>query len=201
MTDFWNNRFSAPEYVYGTEPNVFFRKTIEKIQPGNMLLPGEGEGRNAVFAASCGWKVVAFDSSTEGKKKALKLAKSKDATIDYMVDDLRNFNYKNNFFDCISLIFIHMPKDFRQIIHKKLFNFLKPGGLIVLEGFSKKQLQYNTGGPRDIDMLFSRKELIEDFSDMEIKSISEQDIFLNEGLFHNGLASTIQLTAIKKNPI
>ena len=93
QSNFWDERYSSEEYVYGVEPNQFFKQVLDKIPvPGKLLLPGEGEGRNAVYAAKCGWLVDAYDQSINAQKKALKLAEINDVIINYSVVDLAKFN-------------------------------------------------------------------------------------------------------------
>ena len=104
MNQFWNGRYSVNEYVYGTEPNAFFKEQLEKLAPGKILLPGEGEGRNAVFAAKSGWEATAFDSSTEGKRKAENLAQKNNVNIDYKIFDYESAEFNPEEFDAIGLI-------------------------------------------------------------------------------------------------
>lgn len=195
MSDFWNLRYATEEYVYGTEPNAFFKENLLKLAPGKILLPAEGEGRNAVFAAKQGWQVTAFDNSREGQRKALQLADKEDVSISYLIDSYDSANFPPQYFDCIALIYTHMPPDKRTVYHQKLASFLKPGGYLILEGFSKNQLQYNSGGPKDYGMLFSVEELKSDFSEFNIIQAEETEIELKEGTFHDGKASVIRLFA------
>jgi len=197
MNDFWNERYAATEYAYGTEPNQFFKEQLEKLNPGKILFPAEGEGRNAVYAAKMGWQVYAFDPSTKGKRKAEKLASANGVSIDYQIAGYEDVNYTPHFFDCIVLIFAHTHPLKRNEVHQKLFSFLKPGGTLVLEGFSKNQISYNTGGPRDVNMLFSRKEMESDFGFFSELTIAETDIILNEGPFHQGKAAVIRILGVK----
>jgi len=125
---------------------------------------GEGEGRNAVFAAKLGWKVSAFDISVEGKNKALRLAKNNDVTIDYQVGELQTLNYRSEQFDAIALIYAHVPPDIKSKYHKLLDKYLRKEGTIIFEAFSKNHLDYrlkneNVGGPKDLESLFSIEEL------------------------------------------
>ncbi len=191
----WNKRYAQKEYFYGKQPNEFFREQLLKLPPGRILLPAEGEGRNAVFAALKGWEVFAFDTSTEAKKKAEKLAKEKKAKITYNVMSFEEAEFEENSFDAIAFIFAHNINRNRN--HRKLLNFLKPGGFLILEGFSKNQINNNTGGPPVIDLLFSKEELQDDFAGLSEKKIWEEDVFLNEGTNHAGTASVIRLTGRK----
>lgn len=191
----WDKRYAQSEYVYGLEPNVFFKETIDKLEPGKILLPAEGEGRNAVYAAVRGWDVVAFDSSVEAQKKALKLAKKNNVQIEYQQATYAQFQYKENTFDAIVLIFAHAPQ--RSQYHRNLLRFLKPGGILILEGFTKEQINKKTGGPQSVELLFSKEELLTDFQSLKNIRLEEKEVFLSEGMFHNGLASVIRLTGIK----
>jgi SAM-dependent methyltransferase len=197
MTDFWNTRYGSDEYAYGTAPNEFLKEQITKLPVGKILFPAEGEGRNAVYAAKLGWQVTAFDPSTEGKRKAENLARKNNVTIDYMIDNYEHVKFPNDSFDCVALVFAHMHPQKREEYHQKLISFLRPGGLLILEGFSKKQIRNNTGGPRDLDMLFSKEELLCDFKSMSEIETEEMDVALNEGPFHQGIASVIRVFAVK----
>ncbi len=203
MKDFWNARYGEEVYAYGTAPNVFFSSEFKKILPGKALFPAEGEGRNAVFAACCGWEVVAFDQSDAGRTKALQLAAAKGVEIDYIVTSVTDFDAKEEAFDALVLVYAHFPEPVRKIFHQKLARMLKPGGYLVLEGFSKRHLEFNSvneraGGPKDWSMLFSLEELTADFSDFEIQFSEETTVQLNEGLYHVGESAVVRLVGRKK---
>jgi 2-polyprenyl-3-methyl-5-hydroxy-6-metoxy-1,4-benzoquinol methylase len=202
-TERWNDRYGNEEFAYGTEPNNYLKEQLEKLNPGTILFPAEGEGRNAVFAAKLGWTVSAFDISTEGKNKALKLAETNNVTIDYQVGQLESLNYHPEQFDAIALIYAHFPAEIKSSIHKTLNQYLSKGGIIVFEAFSKKHLEYlaendKVGGPKDIESLFSIEEIRHDFPNYEIIELEEKEIELNEGLFHNGKGSVIRFVGKKK---
>jgi len=197
MNDFWNERFGTEEYAYGTEPNRFYKEQLAKLPTGKILFPAEGEGRNAVYAATQGWLVTAFDPSIEGKKKAELLAQKNKVSISYLIDNYEFVDFPRESFDCIVLIFAHMHPLKRKDYHQKLATFLKPGGILILEGFSKKQINNNSGGPRDLDMLFSVEELKSDFGSFSELKITEDDAQLNEGPFHKGTASVIRVLGVK----
>jgi SAM-dependent methyltransferase len=197
MTEFWNKRYATEEYAYGTEPNRFLKEKLVQLVPGKILFPAEGEGRNAVLAAKMGWQTNAFDPSIEGKRKAEKLASENGVSIDYQISDYENIQYPLNTFDCIVLIFAHMHPLKRNEFHKKLMSFLKPGGVLILEGFSKNQIKNSSGGPRDINMLFSIEEMESDFGSFSELTITEIDVVLNEGPFHQGIASVIRVNGVK----
>jgi SAM-dependent methyltransferase len=195
--EMWDQRYAESEYVYGTNPNKFFKQELDKLLPGKILLPAEGEGRNAVYAAENGWDVRAFDQSDEGRKKALRLAADRDVAIEYHLLDLENIDYPSDYFDVIALVFVHTSEVKRQQIHRNLIRFLRPGGTLILVGYSKEQLQFDSGGPREVSLLFSPEELKEDFSGLHLKSIEKLETEVNEGGFHKGKASVVVLVADK----
>lgn len=197
MNNFWNERYATVEYAYGTEPNLYFKEELGKLKPGKILFPAEGEGRNAVYAAKSGWEVTAFDPSAEGKRKAEILATKNNVKIRYLLESYETIDFPPKTFDCLVLIFAHMHPSKRTEYHRKLVSFLKPGGVLILEGFSKKQIHNNTGGPRDVNMLFSKEELEHDFAGLSEIKITELQTELSEGLFHQGTASVIRVFGVK----
>ena len=202
-TDRWNERYSNEAYAYGLEPNDFLKQELEKISPAKILFPAEGEGRNALFAASLGWEVSAFDIAQEGKNKAMKLAQERGLSIDYQVGNLSELNYTPTQFDVIALVYAHFSAAIKSDLHKALSNLLKPGGIIIFEAFSKSHLNYiakneKVGGPKEFEMLFSIEEIQNDFPDYTIGLLEEKEIELREGLFHNGTGSVVRFVGTKK---
>lgn len=198
----WDERYSSEEFAYGTEPNNYLREQLSKLQPGKILFPAEGEGRNAIFAATQGWQVSAFDISANGRNKALQLAEQLGTTIDYQVGELSTLNYQEQQFDAIALIYAHFPGDIKSSIHQMLNRYLRKGGFIIFEAFSKNHLEYiakneKVGGPKDIESLFSIEEIKADFPDYDRIELEETEIELNEGLFHNGTGSVIRFVGQK----
>ena len=199
----WNERYRGDEFAYGKEPNKYLKAQLEKLPPGTILFPAEGEGRNAVFAAKLGWTVSAFDISMEGKRKALHLAEVNKVVINYQVGELGELKYDNGQFDAIALIYAHFPADLKSLYHKTLDRYLRSKGVVIFEAFSKSHISYvrkdeKVGGPKEIDMLFSMEEVKADFSDYEILEMTETEVELTEGLFHNGTGSVIRFTGRKK---
>ena len=204
MKEMWNERYSSNEYAYGTDPNVFFKTTIEKHKiKGRLLLPGEGEGRNAVFAAQQGLEVIAFDISEEGKKKALRLAELHNVNFKYEVNDFLNMDFAESWFDAAAIIHAHFPPSISSTYHKKISRLITANGLLILEGFSKNNLPLRIknpqiGGPNKIEMLYSKEEIMKDFSDFEVLQLEEVEIELNEGKYHKGIAKMIRFLGKKK---
>ncbi|QCX39697.1 methyltransferase domain-containing protein [Aureibaculum algae] len=199
----WDDRFANQEYTYGVQPNAYLKEQLEKLNPGKILFPAEGEGRNAVYAAKLGFDVSAFDLSKEGRKKALKLADENNVTIDYQIGELPSLDYHKEQFDVIALVFAHFNADIRADYHKILNSCIRKGGLLIIEAFSKKHLEYRTknpkvGGPRDLETLCSIEEFKTDFKNFEIIELEEKEVELNEGLFHVGTGSVIRFVGRKK---
>jgi SAM-dependent methyltransferase len=193
----WDERFSGEEYVYGIQPNVFLEEQLPLLEPGSILFACEGEGRNAVFATSLGWNVSAFDGSTAGQKKALKLAAEKGVTIDYRIGDATEIEYPAESFDCIVFIYAHFPADIRTKIHQRALGWLKLGGTVIMEAFNPEQLPRTSGGPKDVTMLYTPEMLMQDFEDVEDISISLESVTLDEGPLHQGKAEVIRMIAKK----
>ena len=202
-TDRWNERYHNSEFAYGEQPNNYLKEQLEKLPVGKILFPAEGEGRNAVFAATLGWTVAAFDISVEGQKKALQLAERNGVTIDYQVGELETLHYQDGQFDAIALIYAHFPAAIKSHVHKTLDKYLRKGGTIIFEAFSKSHIEYQAknekvGGPKDIESLFSINEIWADFSNYNVVELEEQTIYLNEGIYHNGEGSVIRFVGRKK---
>src|SRR5687768_1019905 len=138
----WNDRYSKDEFAYGEQPNIYLKEQLEKLDAGTILFPAEGEGRNAVFAATLGWTVSAFDISVEGKHKASRLAETNQVAIDYQVGELETLNYQPEQFDAIALIYAHFPADVKSLYHKTLDRYLRKNGLVIFEAFSKRHIDY-----------------------------------------------------------
>jgi SAM-dependent methyltransferase len=197
MLNSWNDRYLENEYVYGKEPNAYFKKIIDTLPAGNILIPGAGEGRDAVYAAKLGWKVRAFDLSWSGRDKAISLAKEQNVEIEYELMDVVDFDFNTNNYDLIALIYFHLPENIRKHFHENLYRSVKPGGRILLEAFSPKQLMNKSGGPKDIDMLFTSDILAEDFRALNVIENDEVETFLNEGIYHKGKANVIRFSGYR----
>eukprot|EP01006_Ploeotia_vitrea_P037652 TRINITY_DN66157_c5_g1_i1.p1 TRINITY_DN66157_c5_g1~~TRINITY_DN66157_c5_g1_i1.p1 ORF type:complete len:153 (-),score=23.29 TRINITY_DN66157_c5_g1_i1:98-556(-) len=147
----WDERYSAKEFAYGTEPNVFFASELGKLSQGRALFAAEGEGRNAVYAAQKGWTVDAFDMSVEGKKKAEQLAKEKNVSInDYQVVDVMSTTYGADTFDLVVFVYSHFPAEFKKEAFRKLSDSLKKGGTVVCEVFRCASAQPSCWNPTDM---------------------------------------------------
>lgn len=195
--DFWNNRYASDDYLYGTEPNLFLSEHYRLLQ-GPVLSLSEGEGRNAVFLASCGLQVVGVDISAVALEKAKKLARSRGVTIKTVLADLATFIPEENHYRSVISISAHLPSQVRNRLYPWVERSLRPGGIIILEAYSENQLSRDTGGPRDVDMLMTVDKLRREFPNCEPVVLREIEREVSEGEGHTGMASVVQFIARKK---
>jgi 2-polyprenyl-3-methyl-5-hydroxy-6-metoxy-1,4-benzoquinol methylase len=193
---FWNERYRSEEYAYGKEPNDFLVKQFSQIGK-KVLCLAEGEGRNAVFLAKNSCKVTCIDYAEEGLHKAQQLAKENGVELTTVCANLFDVNLKEKEWDIIVVIFGHFPSDLRQKVHGQIYSALKPGGTLILEAYRKDQVNYKTGGPMNVDMLYSNEELSQDFKQFDQLEISETVREVYEGAFHHGEAAVIQVVGKK----
>ena len=194
---FWDERYKQSIYAYGQTANVFVQEQLAALPIGKALFACEGEGRNAVYAASKGHTVYAFDMSVEGKNKALNLAQLHHVNIEFEVANAASIEYPESSFDAVFLIYAHLPSPIRQHLHRRITQWLKPNGIVILEAFQKAQLGNASGGPKDPDMLYSKALLEHDFSELHIIENAYHQVELNEGSYHIGKANIIRMIAKK----
>lgn len=202
MKQIWDERYKDNEFAYGKDPNLFFKEWLPEFDPGTILMPADGEGRNGVFAARLGWHVTSFDLSVEGRAKALQLAEESGVTLEYIAGDLEELEFEKETFDAIGLIYAHFSAERKSEFHKKLNESLKVGGVIILEAFSKNHLELvrlnpKVGGPKEIEMLYAKAEILADFANYEILMLEEEEILLEEGKYHIGKGSVIRFVGRK----
>lgn len=194
----WNTRYQSKEFVYGKEPNAFFKEEIDRLTPGKILLPAEGEGRNAVYAAKKGWEVHCFDWSEEGKRKADQFAEMEGVKINYIVSEIADFDFKESEYDAVALVFVHLPEEEREELHKNVIKALKPGGKLIFTAYDKTQLGKSSGGPKQIELLYSLAQIVEDFIYLDFDIFAKETVELNEGTLHVGGADMIKFSGSKK---
>ncbi len=198
MKEQWNARYTSEDFVYGKEPNEFFKEELDKLSPGKLLLPAEGEGRNAVYAAKAGWDVTCFDWSEEGKRKADRLAAEAGVKINYEVSEISGFPYHEHTYDAVGLVFVHLPEEEREELHNNVVKSLKPGGSLVFIAYDKTQLGKNSGGPKDPGLLYSLEQIVEDFIELDFSVFAKETVELMEGDLHKGEADVIKFSGVKK---
>jgi hypothetical protein len=194
---FWDERYSQHEFVYGPEPNVFFREQLELLEPSTLLLPGEGDGRNAAFACSTGWQVTAYDWSQTARDKTVSYLNQRRFSINYQVADILTLDSFGKQYSAAASIFFHIPSADRTAFFQKLSSAILPGGTFIFLAYSKEQLGKKSGGPQDIDLLYSLDEIVESFIDYDFSVLSLETINHTEGNFHRGEASVIKFVGHK----
>lgn len=193
----WNERYREPGYAYGTNPNDFLASVVSTIPRGRILSLAEGEGRNAVYLASLGYGVTAVDGSAVGLAKAETLAAEHGVSIVTRVADLGEFVIEPAAWDGIVSCYCHIPSAIRAPLHRAVVAGLKPGGVFVLEAFSKQQLSYASGGPREPDLLMALDDLLGELAGLEFRHAVTLEREVREGSRHTGLASVVQILAQK----
>lgn len=197
MQDFWNQRFSGDDYAYGIEPNNYFRQNIDTLRVGSLLLPGEGEGRNAVYAAKQGWDVTAVDFSVAAQVKANQLAVDHNVEINYILKSLDEAELEEESFDAAAIIYLQLEQDKIERLFEKVLKSLKPGGTIIFECFSEKQLGKASGGPKTIARLYTVSQIRKLFEPAKVSYLQEEEIGLKEGEYRTGKAMVIRALAKK----
>ncbi|HRO39777.1 MAG TPA: class I SAM-dependent methyltransferase [Flavobacteriales bacterium] len=199
--DFWNERFGHDYYVYGMEPNRWFAEQLAMLGTGKLLLPAEGEGRNAVHAASAGWRVTAYDMSEQGRNKALQLAASRDVSFTYVTGGPDVLQALPHDFDAVAMIYAHFEAAERAALNAEVLRHLRQGGVLIMEAFALAQLDYqplyNSGGPRQADMLFTTAQVREEFAGLSFTVLEEVEVILHEGRGHEGLAKVVRAVGVK----
>jgi 2-polyprenyl-3-methyl-5-hydroxy-6-metoxy-1,4-benzoquinol methylase len=189
----WDARFERDDYIFGTAPNVFLTGQARRLQPGQRVLcVADGEGRNSVWLAQQGLRVTAFDISPVAVRKAQALAAQAGVAVDYAVAGIEDYAWPQAAFDVVAAIFIQFatPTE-RARLFTQMLDALVPGGLLLLQGYTPRQLEYRTGGPPRADHLYTPDLLRTAFAAHEILELREHDDVLAEGTQHAGLSALI----------
>ena len=195
----WEDRYRVPDYVFGTEPN-YFLLSCKALLPrsGKALAVADGEGRNGIWLAEQGLEVLSLDFSPSAQQKARALAKQRGVTLTIAQADIHAWDYPEAAFDVVVEIFTQFSTPAERA--KKwagMRKALKRGGLLIIQGYTPKQLQYGTGGPKQAENLYTRAMLEEAFRDFRDMKIVEEEIEIYEGTSHGGMSAVINLTARK----
>lgn len=198
---FWDEKFSQTPSLYGAQPNEFVREQLQDKNPGEILFPGEGEGRNALYAASLGWKVTALDQSEVARKHTLESAQLRGLSLDYLVCKAEVFIPKPKSFDALAMIYFHLPLNIRESVHQKFEKSLKDNALLIIEGFGRQQLAYTSGGPKNLEMLYDLEEIKSSFPNIIWEIEFDGILNLNEGQGHSGEGHIIRLLGKKQQVV
>lgn len=190
---FWDDRYSASDYVYGTEPNEFVAAMAPQIPTGPVLCLAEGEGRNAVFLAQRGHAVTAVDQSPVGLAKAASLAAARGVPLVTVATDLARYAIDRAAWAGIVMIFGHLPPPLRRAVFAQVVAGLRPGGLFILEAYTPAQLAFDTGGPRDIELLMTLAVLREELAGLDFEIGRECERNVIEGAHHSGRSAVVQV--------
>jgi SAM-dependent methyltransferase len=195
--EFWNTRFSLPGFAYGTEPNDLVRELAPRLA-GPVLSLGEGEGRNAVFLAQRGLNVTAVDLSSFGLDKAQRLAADRGTALTTQVADLADYDLGESRWGSILSIWCHLPAWVRARVHRGVVAALRPGGLFVLEAYTPRQLAFDTGGPKNAELLYEPLQTAAELEGLELERCVELERDVQEGEWHRGRSAVLQVIARKK---
>ena len=195
----WEGRFAVADYIFGKAPS-YFLVSCKPLLPrsGKALAIADGEGRNGVWLAEQGLDVVSVDFSPAALRKAKVLAQERGVRVTFEQADTHSWTYPPSTFDVVVEIFtpFSSPPE-RAMKWAGMRKTLKPGGLLIIQGYRPKQLEYATGGPKQIENLYTRAMLEEAFHDFDDIHITEEDVEMHEGTAHAGLSAVINFTARK----
>jgi SAM-dependent methyltransferase len=198
MTEFaypqemWDKRFSTPNYVFGEEPNAFLVSQAARLGSGHALALADGEGRNSVWLARQGFTVDAFDFSAPAIEKAKALAAKHKVNLNFTCSAWQNFNWQPAHYDLVAGIFFQFATpDERKELFEKIKQSLKPGGVLVIQGYGKNQLTYKTGGPDKLEHLYDEDLLRQAFAGFEVQVCETYETSITEGAGHSGMSALV----------
>jgi cyclopropane fatty-acyl-phospholipid synthase-like methyltransferase len=197
--DVWNGRFSQPSFVFGTEPNAFLAAQGPRLKPGQTALAvADGEGRNGVWLARQGLDVLSLDFAPAAQAKARQLAAQHGVQLKTELADLAQWTWPVEQFDVVVAIFIQFSgPPLRDAIFRGMKTALKRGGLLILQGYRPEQIAYKTGGPPNIENMYTEAVLREAFGDLRILHLAAHDDMVSEGGGHHGMSALIDMVAEK----
>jgi len=188
----WDERFAQAEPVYGEQPNAYLRAQSHRLAPGcKILVPGDGYGRNGIWLAQQGFQVTTVDLSPVGVARARKSAQAAGLTMAIEEADLATWNWPVGEFDAVASIFLHLPPEIRPRIHANALGALKPGGLLIIEAFTPAQLRQSSGGPKQVELLYTAEILQKDFAAADVLELHEAEVDIDEGRMHRGPAAVV----------
>ncbi len=195
----WQARFGGEDYVFGTEPNAFLASQAHLLRPGMTALSiADGEARNGVWLARQGLSVTSQDFSPNAQVKARALAAQHGVSVEFVLADIDLWEWGAPRFDLVVGIFFQFCEPARRVkIFAEMQRVLRPGGLLMIEGYTPAQLKYRTGGPSELDHLYTEELLRSSFADLEVLHLADYEAELNEGARHKGMSAVIDFVARK----
>ncbi len=200
MAAMWDERYSRTEPVYGDEPNAYLREQAQKrLKAGaKVLVPGDGYGRNGLWLAKQGCELTTIDVSPVGVERARNDAKKAGLALQILLGDVNTWDWPKSEFDAIVSIYLHLPPEQRSGVHRQMFEALRPGGIVILEAFTPAQLQFSSGGPKQVELLYNAEILRQDFAAAEVLELAELEVELHEGKMHLGEGAVVRAVLRKK---
>ena len=195
----WNARYAREDFHFGEEPNAFVRANAHYVEAGqSVLCVADGEGRNSVFLAGRGIHVTAFDFAPNAVAKARRLAARRGVDVDHRLADIFTWDWTSATYDALVAIFMQfLSPDDRERIFAGMRSAIKPGGVILLEGYRPEQVDYGTGGPPRRENMYTREWLEQQFCDWDVLELGTYDAVIHEGVGHSGMSALIDLVARK----
>jgi SAM-dependent methyltransferase len=195
----WDERFSQAEPVYGETPNHYLQSQVVRLKPGmKVLVPADGYGRNGIWLAKQGFHVHTVDLSPVGVERARNAARAAGLEMTIEQADLSAWYWPAAEFDAVAAIFLHLPPDQRKNVHANMLLALKPGGLLIFEAFSPAQLRHSSGGPKQVELLYTAEMLQRDFAPAQALELEETEVEISEGHMHSGPAGVVHGVFLKK---
>lgn len=194
----WNQRFATEHYVFGQEPNLYLLSQAAHLVPGTALAVADGEGRNGVWLAQQGLQVDAFDFSDQALSKAQALAKGRQVQVNFVCSDWQSFDWQPAHYDNVVGIFFQFatPEE-RSVLFARMLSSLKPGGTLIIQGYTPRQLDFNTGGPGKLSHLYDQALMLEAFAALDILDLRTYEADITEGTGHKGMSGLLGFTARK----
>lgn len=198
----WNRRYAAAGFLFGTEPNAWLREHASALPPGGRILcVADGEGRNSVWLARQGFRVDAFDVADRAVEKAKAFAEREGVSVNFTVADVDGFAWPEASCDGVVAIFVQFADpQTRTRLFDRIVRSLKPGGVLILQGYTPKQLEYRTGGPPVLSHLYTRELLESAFAELSVIELRDYEAEVREGEGHSGQSALIGLVACARSP-
>ena len=189
---FWDSRYAEADWAYGCEPNDFLREQAGQLPAGEALCLAEGQGRNGVYLAGLGHRVTVQDLSPVGLGRAEQRAQERGVAIECLCCDLSELQLEAESTDLVVAIWMHLPPDLRARVHGQAMRALRPGGHLILEAYTPRQLRFGTGGPPTAELLIEPDQVRDEWQGLDWLVLREQERWIKEGPYHRGQSAVVQ---------